>query len=172
MDGIKTGYTQAGGYGQATSAVDPETGRRIIAVFNGTDSKAARRREAERLVEFGLENFSNHNLFQVGQVVGYAPVWLGGEDRIPLIVQRNVRRTLRRDAIHNMRGTLLLYQSPIQAPIQEGDVVGKLLYFSLGMSGETAPFEEVVYAGRSVDALGQVDAAVEGVRYYLLDSDG
>lgn len=168
VDGIKTGYTSAGGYGQATSAVDPETGRRIIAVFNGTDSKAARKREAERLVEFGLGSFSNHDLFRAGQVVGHAPVWLGEQARIPLVVQRNIRRTLRRDAIHNMRATLVLYQSPLEAPITEGQEVGKLLYFSLGMSGDTAPFEETVYAGESVEALSQVDAALQGVQYYLL----
>ncbi len=168
VDGIKTGYTSAGGYGQATSAVDPETGRRIIAVFNGTDSKAARKLEAERLVEFGLSNFSNHDLFRAGQVVGHAPVWLGEQTRVPLVVQRNIRRTLRRDAIHNMRATLLLYESPLEAPITEGQEVGKLLYFSLGMSGDTAPFEETVYAGASVEALSQVDAALQGVQYYLL----
>ena len=168
VDGIKTGFTSAGGYGQATSAVDPETGRRIIVVFNGTESKAARKREAERLVEFGLESFSNHELFQVGQVVGHAPVWLGEEEAVPLVVQRLVRRTLRRDAINNMRGTLVLYQSPLEAPIVEGQEVGRLLYFSLGMSGETEPFEETVFAGASVGGLSRVEAAVEGVRHYLL----
>ena len=171
VDGIKTGFTEAGGYGQATSALDPATGRRIIVIFNGTASKAARKLEAERLVEFGLENFSNHELFHEGQIVGHAPVWLGTEARIPLTVQRNIRRTLRRNAINNMQGTLLLYESPLQAPIQEGEEVGKLLYFSLGMSGEIAPFEETVYAGASVEALGRVDAAVQGVRHYLLDQN-
>ena len=168
VDGIKTGYTSAGGYGQAASAVDPDTGRRIIAVFNGTDSKTVRRRESKRLIEFGLGSFSNHNLFRAGQVVGHAPVWLGERTRIPLVVQRNIRRTLRRDAIHNMQATLLLYQSPLEAPITEGQEVGKLLYFSLGMSGDTAPFEETVHAGASVKALNQVDAALQGIQYYLL----
>lgn len=169
VDGIKTGYTSAGGYGQATSAVDPGTGRRVIVVFNGTDSKAARKREAEKLVDFALSNFSNHMLFRDGQIVGYAPVWLGERGRIPLVVKRDVERTLRRDAINNMQGTLLIFKSPIPAPISEGQPLGKLLYFSLGMNGETAPFEEMVYAGEPVESLGRVDAALQGVRYYLFD---
>ena len=169
VDGIKTGYTDAGGYGQATSAFDPETGRRVVVVFNGTDSKAARKREAERLVEFGLYSFANHDLFHAGQIIGYAPVWLGDQAQIPLEVGRRVQRTLRRDAINNMQGTLVLYQSPLEAPIEEGEVVGKLLYFSLGMSGETAPFEETVYAGKSVAELSRVEAAVQGIRHYLLN---
>ena len=168
VDGIKTGYTQAGKYGQATSALDPSTGRRVIVVFNGVPSIAIRKREAERLVEFGLDAFTNHDLLAVGQVIGYAPVWLGEEAQIPLVVHRTIRRTLRRDAIHNMQGTLVLYQSPLNAPIEAGQEVGRLLYFSLGMSGETAPFEEPVYAGKGVTALSRVEAAIEGVRRYLL----
>ena len=168
VDGIKTGYTKAGGYGQATSALDPETGRRVIVVFNGTESKAARKREAEKLVDFGLSQFSNHELFYDGQVVAYAPVWLGAQEQIPLVTGRSVRRTLRKDAIHNMRGTLVLYQSPLEAPIKAQQEVGKLLYFSFGMSDQTAPFEETVYAGQDVLALGRLESAMQGMRYYLL----
>ncbi len=169
VDGIKTGYTAQGDYGQATSAFDPETGRRIVVVINGASTIAVRKRETERLVEFGLREFTNHEIFSPGQVVGYAPVWLGVEDRISLIVKRRLRRTLRVDAIHNMQGTLILYSSPLNAPVVEGQVVGRLFYFSLGMSNEDAPFEEPVFAGETVQALGPLDAALEGVRYYLLN---
>ena len=169
VDGIKTGYTAAGGYGQATSAVDPDTGRRLIVVFNGTASKAERKREAEKLVDYGLSSFSNHLIFRKDQVVGFAPVWLGEQERIPLIVRRNVLRTLRTNAINNMQGHLLLFQSPIPAPVQAGQQVGKIVYFSLGMNGETAPFEEAVYAAQGVEALGQVESAIKGIRFYLFD---
>ncbi len=168
VDGIKTGYTVQGDYGQATSAFDPESGRRVVVVINGAGSIAVRKRETERLVEFGLKEFTNHEIFSPGQVVGYAPVWLGVEDRIPLIVTRRLRRTLRVDAIHNMQGTLILHNSPLNAPVVEGQEVGRLFYFSLGMSNEDAPFEEAVYAGKSVRALGPLDAALEGIRHYLL----
>ena len=170
VDGIKTGYTAAGGYGQAVSAIDQQTGRRIVVVFNGTESKAARKREAERLIEFGLENFSNHQIFDVNQIVGYAPVWLGTDQLMPLVVKRRVRRTLRVNAINNMQGTMILYQSPLNAPVAEGQELGRLLYFSLGMSGESAPFEETIYAGKNIDKLGPLDAALEGVYHYFLSN--
>ena len=168
VDGIKTGYTDAGGYGQAASAIDPDTGRRVIVVVNGIASIAARKRETERLIEFGLNEFTNHEIFFPNQVIGYAPVWLGVEESVPLVVQRRLRRTLRIDAINNMRGTLVLRQSPLDAPVIEGQEVGRIYYFSLGMSNEEAPFEETVYAGKSIEALGPMDAALVGIRYYLL----
>ena len=51
-DGLKTGYTRAGGYGLVASA--KQGGRRLILVVNGLESAVARRREAVRLLRWGF----------------------------------------------------------------------------------------------------------------------
>ncbi|VAX02975.1 D-alanyl-D-alanine carboxypeptidase, partial [hydrothermal vent metagenome] len=51
-DGLKTGHTEAAGYGLVASAV--EKGRRLILVVNGLKSNRARAREAERLLRHGF----------------------------------------------------------------------------------------------------------------------
>lgn len=55
-DGIKTGQTQAGGYGLAASAM--RDGKRLILVINGLQSEEARAAEARRLLEWGFGRLS------------------------------------------------------------------------------------------------------------------
>ena len=51
-DGLKTGYTQAGGYGLVASA--KRGTRRLILVINGLKSEGERQREAVRLLRWGF----------------------------------------------------------------------------------------------------------------------
>ena len=109
VDGIKTGFTSAGGYGIAVSSeVD---GRRIVAVLNGMDSKAARTREAERAVDWAQRTFANYTLFETGQVVDFGFVWLGMKKRVPLIVERSIRVTMPRAAREKFSSTFDLQRS-------------------------------------------------------------
>jgi len=55
-DGLKTGYTNDAGYGYVGSSI--RDGRRLILVFNGTNSSKQRKQEANRLMEWGFSNFS------------------------------------------------------------------------------------------------------------------
>ena len=58
-DGLKTGHTEEGGYGQATSAI--RDGRRLILVVNGLTSMAERAQETARLMEWGFREFDQHH---------------------------------------------------------------------------------------------------------------
>ena len=51
VDGLKTGHTEEGGFGQTTSAV--RDGRRLILVLNGMNSMAERAQETARLIRLG-----------------------------------------------------------------------------------------------------------------------
>ena len=63
-DGLKTGHTEEGGFGQTTSAV--RDGRRLILVVNGLASMARGRRaqETSRLMEWGFREFDQHHDLQ------------------------------------------------------------------------------------------------------------
>ena len=62
-DGLKTGHTDDGGYGLIGTGVNDD-GRRVIMVLNGMESKKERREESIRLLQWGLNGFTNVVLFE------------------------------------------------------------------------------------------------------------
>lgn len=160
VDGIKTGHTQAGGYGVMISAV--REGRRVIVVLNGTTSKDSRKNEAERLTDWALRAYGNYSLFRAGQVIEHAPVWLGQESTVPLVAKYGLRMTLPRHTYDNLRAQVT-YRSPIPAPVQVGDEIGTLILSGPGIDPEEIP----VIAGASVDSVGRLERVSTGIRYIV-----
>lgn len=159
-DGLKTGHTEAAGYGLTASAKRGD--RRLIMVFNGLKSMNERSREAERLLELGFSQFDNYKLFTAGAVVDEADVWLGDAPRVPLVIDRNLALTLPRQTKGNIKVTVS-YENPIPAPIAKGTPVAKLV-----VANKDATLMEVpLLAGADVQQLGfsgRISAAVS----YLL----
>lgn len=65
VDGMKTGHTEAGGYGLTASA--EREGRRLILVVNGLPNMQARADESARLIEWGFREFATYALFKIGR---------------------------------------------------------------------------------------------------------
>lgn len=123
-DGMKTGHTEIAGYGLTASA--KRDGRRIIMVVNGLKSMNERSREAERLLDWGFNEFDTYKIFSPGQVVDNAGVWLGTQPSVPLTVSKDVFVTLSKRDRPGMKVTAV-WDNPIPAPIQTGQPVGRLL---------------------------------------------
>lgn len=120
-DGLKTGHTEEGGYGQATSAV--RDGRRLILVVNGLASMAERAQETSRLMEWGYREFTNTTIFRVGDTVVEAPVWLGAQDKVALVVGRPVQITAPTGQTVSPR-VVARFEGPLPAPLVKGTKVG------------------------------------------------
>ncbi len=148
-DGLKTGHTDAAGYGLTASAV--RDGRRLILVANGMESTQSRSEGTSRLMDWGFRNFTNRNLFRAGEVVSDAEVWLGIEDAIPLVIEEDVTVTIPRRAWRTLE-VKAVYEGPIPAPIVQGAGVAKLVIAGDDME----PLEYDLVAGASVDKLGFV----------------
>ena len=146
-DGLKTGHTEAGGYGLVASAL--RGGRRVIVVLNGMASMRERSEEGERLMDWAFANFEDVTLFSADAVIERAPVWLGTAPTVPLVAGRELVLTMPR----NWRQTAqvkLSYQAPIPAPVAKGAEVGKLT-----VSGQGVPAGEwKLLAGEAVPRLG------------------
>src|SRR5262249_616405 len=69
-DGLKTGHTEAAGYGLTGSAI--RNGRRLILVANGMASIKARDEETIKLLDWGFREFVNKELFKAGDTVSDA----------------------------------------------------------------------------------------------------
>jgi D-alanyl-D-alanine carboxypeptidase (penicillin-binding protein 5/6) len=159
-DGLKTGHTEEGGYGQATSAV--RDGRRLILVVNGLTSMAERAQETARLMEWGFRESSNMTLFKAGDVVAEAPVWLGTQDKVPLVIPQVVQVTTQVGQTAQPR-VVARFDGPLPAPIVKGA--------KLGTAAVTVPdgriIEYPLEAGADVPRIGMIARMATLVRHYL-----
>jgi D-alanyl-D-alanine carboxypeptidase (penicillin-binding protein 5/6) len=160
-DGLKTGHTDAAGYGLTASA--EREGRRLILVVNGLPSMQARADESARLIEWGFREFNTYALFKAGETIEQVPVWLGAQDTVPVTVPSDMKVTMARADRPNMKVTLVS-NAPVQAPIRKGDPVGKVV-----ISAPGAPVKEVpVVAAQDVEKLGFFGRAVAAAKYIVL----
>ncbi len=136
-DGIKTGHTDVGGYGMMGSAVAGD--RRVIMVINGTTSMQARADESSKLMEWALTNFKNLNIVKKGAVVAEAPVVLSDTRKIGLVTALDYKATVPTYAKDGGVQITATYQSPLVAPIQQGQEVGKLTLTLANGSVEEIP---------------------------------
>lgn len=123
-DGIKTGHTEAGGYGLIGSAV--AAGRRIVLVINGTSSMKSRAEESEKLMKWAEVSFKNVELVKKGDVVGKVPVVLGAAREVSFAASENLKTTV--SAFEKNPAQIVAnYKAPMVAPIKAGDAVGELV---------------------------------------------
>jgi len=146
-DGLKTGHTDAGGYGLVASS--NRNGRRIVLVLNGMASMRERAEESERLMDWAFANFEDVTLFTAGDVVEHVPVWLGTEPSVPLVSGHDLVVTMPRNWRNNA-SVKLSYDSPIKAPVAKGDALGRLV---LGGNGVPA-MDVTLLAGADVPRMG------------------
>ncbi len=146
-DGLKTGHTLESGYGLTASATKGD--RRLILAVNGLPSKKARRKEPERLLAWGFREFNNYKLFGAGEKVTDADVWLGQQDSVGLLIEKEMLLTLPRKARRKMKVSVQ-FQNPVPAPVSKGDQVAKLVVI---VPGE-ATVEVPLVAANDVPRLG------------------
>ena len=162
-DGLKTGHTDAGGYGLVGSA--DRGGRRTIIVVNGLTSMHARAEESERLLEWSFSQFENVELFGAGDTVETVKVWLGTQPTVPLVGGRDLVITMPKQW-RNTAKIEVQYAAPVTAPVGKGDVIGKLV-----VSGKGVPDMQVpLLAGADVSRQSLPGRAVSVLSHYVLGS--
>lgn len=161
VDGLKTGHTEEGGYGQTTSAI--RNGRRLVLVLNGMDSIAERARETARLIEWGFRETSTTTILRAGDVLAEAPVWLGVQDKVPLVVPTAVQITTTAGQSAQPRA-VAKFDGPIAAPVVKGTKVGTAVITMPDGRSVEYPLE----AGADVAKLGIVRRLMTTARHYLV----
>jgi D-alanyl-D-alanine carboxypeptidase (penicillin-binding protein 5/6) len=159
-DGLKTGHTDAGGYGVVASTL--RGNRRVILVLNGMDSMHQRAEESERLMDWAFANFENVMLFAGGDVVERVPVWLGTSPTVPLVGGHDLIMTMPRNW-RDHASIKVSYDTPIQAPITKGAPLGKLVVSGNGVPNMDAP----LVAGMDVPRLSLPGRAMAVLSHYV-----
>jgi D-alanyl-D-alanine carboxypeptidase (penicillin-binding protein 5/6) len=171
-DGLKTGHTDAAGYGVTASAV--RDGRRLIVVVNGlrypgkNDWWAERYRaeEAARILEIAYREFRHYDLFGSNDVVGTAKVWHGTKDTVPLILGTPLGVTMQVDSRKHLKVSIR-YDTPIEAPIAKGQRLGTLTVSAPDYRARSY----ALYAAEAVDRAGIFARGLEGLSLLLGGKD-
>lgn len=121
-DGIKSGYTDDGGYGIVTSFVAED--RRFIVVINGLNSKQERADEALMILNWIKQNFTNKIVYRKGDIVADTKVWLGTNDKVELVATDAISTLLLRTEINKKINVFIEVSDSVDAPIKEGDILG------------------------------------------------
>jgi D-alanyl-D-alanine carboxypeptidase (penicillin-binding protein 5/6) len=171
-DGLKTGHTDAAGYGITVSAL--KGNQRLILVLNGLRypqlekmTPAAqdwhgvqlRGDEAARVMALAFREFRHYPLFKDGETVGTAAVWQGSKDTVPLVVGTPLNVTMQVDSHSGMK-VVLSYDGPVQAPIAKGQEIGTITVTAPEFPGLKIP----VYAAESVSSAGFFGRIFLGLR--------
>ena len=159
-DGLKTGHTDASGYGLVASVLRKD--RRLVLVVNGLTSNRERSSESARLLDWAFRETASYALFQKGTTIDHADIWLGDAARVSLVAERGLTVTLPRKARRDMK-VKLVYKNPIPAPVEKGTTIGKVLISTPGRPDLEMP----VVAGETVGQLGIFGRLNAALKYLI-----
>ncbi len=123
VDGLKTGHTSQAGYSLVTSATKGDM--RLVSVVMGTDSERARKVESKKLLNYGFRFYETYTPYKAGEKFVSDRVWMGNRKEVDLGIMVNTPITIPRGQRKNLQANFEL-DKQLTAPLQKGEVVGKL----------------------------------------------
>jgi len=125
-DGIKTGFLTVEKYSLASSVKVGE--RRINAVGSGFKTKNSRSRESIKLLNWGLRKFDTIKVARKGETLESFKIWLGKKSKIEVTTDKDIFLTVPKRKKNTIKA-VVEYNSPIGAPVNKGDKLGKLFVY-------------------------------------------
>ncbi len=160
VDGVKTGYTEAAGYCLISSS--KRGPRRVLAVLLGSTSEAARAQESQKLLNWGFQAFDAVRLYGANEAVKEIEVWKGAADKLKAGFRSELVVTVPRGQANQLKAELLA-QSPLLAPIADGQRVGMVRVTVEGKALGEYP----VLALQAVPAAGLLGRAWDTLRLWF-----
>jgi D-alanyl-D-alanine carboxypeptidase (penicillin-binding protein 5/6) len=166
-DGLKTGHTDASGYGITISA--KRGNQRLILVLNGLRypqyhndyfPNIKRAEEAGRVMEMAFREFRSYPVLAVNQLVGNVAVAGGNMPNVPATAAKALNVTMQVDSHAGMK-TALKPDPGLAAPIRVGQKVGVLAVTAPDFPGLTVP----VYATQPVDKEGLLAGLFHAIQH-------
>lgn len=153
IDGLKTGHTNAGGFGIVISGKKDE--KRLIAIVNGCKSEKARAIEANKILAMGFNEYIPVKIAKKDAPIAMAAVQFGKRDKINLYTDEDITALIPK----KYRQSLVVginVKEPIPAPILAGAKVGTLTY----KYGHHSSKEYELFAHEPVSKMNMVEIIV------------
>ncbi len=144
-DGLKTGHTEASGYGLVASAKRGDT-RRIV-VVNGLDSQAQRRDESLRLMQAAFDQFKVYTLFSAGDEAAQLDTFMGKAPHISIAPEQDVLIGLHRGARKDLN-IVIEHKTEYPAPIKKGDHLADLIVTAPGLNSQKIQLYAIDYVAQ------------------------
>ena len=160
-DGLKTGFTDDAGYCMAVTA--KRDGMRLIAVVLGEDSGSIRNEETSELLDYGFNMYKVDIVKNKNDIITEINIEKGTKDKINAIVEEDLL-VLKKKSEISKQYDIETKLNEIKLPINEGDVVGKVL-----VKDENKVIKEAnLISNESVNRLGYFRTILETMQDILL----
>jgi serine-type D-Ala-D-Ala carboxypeptidase (penicillin-binding protein 5/6) len=146
VDGLKTGHTDEAGYCLTTSS--KRGPMRLISVIFGAPSMNERASQTREILAWGFANFETVSVQPANQEIAKSKVWFGTENEVSIGLAEKFNVTMPKGQADAIK-TQISIQPNLNAPLQKGQVVGKL----------TATLDGKVIAEKPLVALKEVEEA-------------
>ena len=123
--GLKTGSTSLALYNLSASATRDNLS--LIAVLMKAPSTKIRFSEATKLLDYGFANYSSKSFGKRNDIVTTEKVNKGIVSEINLVLENDANILVKKGNESNVEQNLIINEN-IQAPINKGDVLGKITY--------------------------------------------
>ncbi len=135
VDGLKTGYTSEAGYGLVASAQRDDM--RLISVVLGSRSQTTRKTESRTLLNYGFRFFETLRPVLPEVPLAAERVWKGVAEELRAgVIDPVVLTVPRTSAQTNLQ---IAVNTPLEAPIARGDVVGHVMILRDGETLSEVP---------------------------------
>ena len=128
--GLKTGSTSLALYNLSASAT--RDGLSLIAVIMKAPSTKVRFSEAQKLLDYGFNNFSYQSFGKTGDLIQTVSIDKGVQATIPVVLENDAGILLAKGSEKNIEQTVTIDEN-ISAPISNGQKVGEI---SFSLDGE------------------------------------
>jgi D-alanyl-D-alanine carboxypeptidase (penicillin-binding protein 5/6) len=166
-DGLKTGHTDAAGYGITISAKRGD--QRLILVLNGLRfpqyhndyfPNIKRAEEAGRVMELAFREFRSYPVLATNQVAGNVALAGGVQPTVPVTAAKALNVTMQVDSHAGMK-TLVKPDPGLKAPVHVGQKVGVLVVTAPEFPDLAVP----VYATQTVNEVGLIGSMWNSIQH-------
>ncbi|MED5017633.1 D-alanyl-D-alanine carboxypeptidase [Paenibacillus chibensis] len=126
-DGLKTGYTSEAKFCLSATAVNGNL--RAVAVVLGEPNTKTRNEEVAKMFDYMFAQYTTHTIFKPGDPIGTVKVNKGNVKELTLSAGQNYSVLLKKNAKAEGVRHELQVPKEIQAPVQAGQVLGKLVVY-------------------------------------------
>lgn len=127
--GLKTGSTSSALY--CLSGTAKKDNMQLIGVIMSAPDFKIRFHEVIKMFEYGFSNYSIIQGKPKGEQVGEVKVYKGDKDTVPAIIKDTVNILVNKDT-KEITDTKINLETVVKAPINAGDKLGELIYYSNG----------------------------------------